>query len=197
MHFLALLVEGSLDETVGRRIAEHVGWSVSTVYGKRGFSYIKEKISGFNLSAASMPILVLADMMDTRMDCPPSVVNAWLPQRDSRMLLRVVVREIESWLLADRSSVAKFLRVPADKVPAEPENLEDPKQVLINLARRSRSATIRRLLVPAHGSTATEGPAYTSEMQHFAQVQWSIEEARRRSRSLDACLLAVSRLRRT
>ncbi len=156
----ALLVEGNLDEAVGRRIVRHCGLEVSVVYGKKGSAYVKGKIRGFNMSARGMPMLTLVDLMDTGLSCPPAVLDAWLPRREPGMLFRVVVREVESWLLADRPNLARFLRIAADKVPLVPEEEIDPKRRLVNLARKSRSAEKRRLLVPTKGSSAAEGPAY-------------------------------------
>ncbi len=42
MKSLSLLVEGTLDEAVGRRIIEYAGGTVQTVRGKKGVSYIKK-----------------------------------------------------------------------------------------------------------------------------------------------------------
>lgn len=148
MRSMALLVEGLLDEVVGRRILEHLGGQVSVVYGKRGIGYIQRKITGFNDAATGFPILTLADLMDTGLSCAAAVVKTWLPHRNESMFFRLAVREIESWLLADRANLAAFLKVPRSKIPQHPEQIEDPKRTLINLARRSRSATIRRNLVP-------------------------------------------------
>jgi len=136
-------------------------------------------------------MLALVDLMDTGLPCPPAVVDAWLPRRDPGMLFRVVVREVESWLLADRTNLADFLRVAVAKVPSAPEEEIDPKQSLVNLARKSRSAEIRRLLVPAKGSSATEGPAYTSEMRRFVDNHWDVAEARKNAPSLASCLKAL------
>lgn len=188
---LALLVEGNLDEAVGRRIVGHCGLEISVVYGKKGFAYIKGKIGGFNKSARGMPMLTLVDLMDTGLSCPPVVLDAWLPRREPGMLFRVVVREVESWLLADRPNLADFLRIAADKVPSAPEEEIDPKRRLVNLARKSRSAEIRRLLVPAKDSTATEGPAYTSEMRRFVEHHWDVEVAEKNAPSLASCIRAL------
>ena len=191
---LALLVEGNLDEAVGRRLAQAFGFEVSVVYGKRGCDYIKSKISGFNDSAISTPILTLVDLMDTGEPCPPEVIRRWIrgSQRPA-MIFRVVVREIESWLLADPQNLAEFLNVPRDKVPDRPEDLPDPKRAVIQLARRSRRMATRRLLVPNPSGTAREGPGYTSAMCRFARKFWDPEIARGNAPSLASCIAAISR----
>lgn len=193
MKSLSLLVEGNLDEALGRRIIEYAGGAVQTVHGKKGTSYIKKKLSGFNEAAVAIPVLTLVDLMDTKSDCPKRVVEEWLPRRHENMIFRLVVQEIESWIMADRTGIATFLVVSKNKVPNNPEQIADPKSMLVALARTSRLERIRRLLVPATGSTATEGPAYTSELQRFVRDQRNIEEAIERAPSLKRCVLAVAR----
>lgn len=192
MKCMALLVEGVLDEAVGRRIIEHAGATVVGPYGKEGIGYIKKNLSAFAQSAQGTPMLALADLMDTEFDCPARVVQEWLPYPQENMLFRLVVREIESWILADRANAAQFLGVPKNKIPCHPEELDNPKRRVINLARHSRHARARRLLVPPDGSTATEGRAYTSEMQKFVRKRWNLKEAARRADSLKRCVTAVT-----
>ena len=192
MKSLSLLVEGRLDEAVGRRIIEFADGTVQTVHGKKGVSYVKKKLSGFNAAAVAIPVLTLVDLMDTKSDCPKLVVEEWLPRRHENMIFRLVVPEIESWIMADRAGLSTFLAVSKNKVPDNPEQVANPKRMLVGLARKSRIERIRRLLVPARGSTATEGPAYTSELQRFVRDQWNIEEAIDRAPSLKRCVKAVT-----
>ena len=193
MAFTALLVEGNLDEAVGRRIVEHTGGVVTETYGKKGAGYIENKITGFNQLAQGTTILALVDLMDTRSECPVEVIEDWLPQPNENMIFRLVVREIESWIMADRAGVARFLGVRKQDIPARPERVKDPKRRLVNVARNSRFSRIKRLLVPAPSSTATEGPAYTSEMQQFVRDRWDLERATERAPSLRRCVRAIQR----
>ena len=190
---LDALVEGLIDEAVAWKLAKHCGHQIGTAYGKRGVSYLRGKVEGFNVRASQgKPTLVLVDFMDTRLECPAAVVRQWLPQRSSEMLFRVVVREVESWLLADRSSIADYLRVSPNLVPLSPEALEDPKRSLVNLARRCRRRQLREALVPAPGLSSTVGPGYTAAVEEYVHRYWDIEAARRNAPSLDRC---VHRLR--
>jgi hypothetical protein len=188
------LVEGNLDEAAAFRIIEVTGHTPGTCYGKRGSGYIKNKVRGFNSAAQSTYYLALIDFMDTESSCPPEVVTSWVPNRQAKMLFRVVVREMESWLLADRDNLAKFLKVRADKIPTNPETVYDPKLELINLARRSISARIRSALVPEIGSTAQVGRLYNSEMRIFIETLWDINAARNYAPSLDKCLRRLESL---
>ena len=191
MAFIALLVEGNLDETMARRIVEYAGGEVTVTYGKKGAGYIKNKIAGFNQLAQGTTILALADLMDTGSECPVEVLEEWLPHPSENMIFRLVICEIESWIMADRAGIARFLGVRKQDIPPHPERVDDPKRRLVNMARASRFAGVKRLLVPAPSSTATVGPAYTSEVQQFVRDRWNIERAMERSPSLRRCVRAV------
>jgi hypothetical protein len=194
MSIINLLVEGDLDEAAAVRLVETVGHTPGVCYGKKGLSYITTKIQGFNNSVYQVPCLALVDFMDTNLDCPPEVITQLLPIRNPNMLLRVVVRELESWLLADRNNIARFLQINIDQVPIAPEQIHDPKQTLVNLARRSRSSKLRSALVPNQGSTAQVGKLYASEMKRFISELWNIESARTNADSLDRCLSSLESL---
>ncbi|MBL8187861.1 MAG: DUF4276 family protein [Acidobacteria bacterium] len=187
MAVIHMIVEGVLDEAVANRIIVETDHTPGPCYPKKGFTYIKDKIKDFNKSAVSINYLALVDFMDTGLPCPGAVIATWLPNRQPRMLLRVVVREIESWLLADRENIANFLQIALSKIPDRPEELEDPKQALINLARTSKSKRIRTALVPEEGSTASEGRLYTSELSQFVNKQWNPANARQNAPSLERC----------
>jgi len=187
-----LLVEGTLDEAVGRRLITEVGGIPGVSFGKQGFGYIQKKITGFNASAERVPLLTLVDLADTRVDCPADAVRHWLPNPKARMIFRLVVWEIEGWLLADRKGIAGFLGVSASKVPHEPETLRDPKTQMVSLAKSCRNRRLREALAPAPGTSATTGPLYNSELARFALRIWDPAEAARVSESLGKC---ITRLR--
>jgi hypothetical protein len=116
--YVAILVEGRVDEAVARRIVHEAGGQVTTTYGLRGVGYVQSKIAAFNASSKGTPTLALVDLMDTAHDCPVIARDAILPYQEPTMLFRLVIREIESWILADRPNVARFLGVPKKKVLA-------------------------------------------------------------------------------
>jgi len=110
------------------------------------------------------------------------------------MRLRVAVREVEAWLLADRSRLAGFLSVSAGAIPASPEAEDDPKQTLVNLAARSRRRDIRIDMVPRPGSGKNVGPAYTARLIEFISAgdnPWSPVDAALRADSLRRCMSAL------
>ena len=194
MALVNMLVEGTLDEEVARRILSHTQHTPGVCYGKRGYGYIKEKLPGFNQAAQSVCYLALVDFMDTGHNCPSEAVAQWLPNPRPRMIFRLVVRELESWLLADRDGLATFLHIRTAAISSNPEQLTDPKREIVNLARRSRSSAIRSAFVPENGSTAQVGRLYQSSMLDFIQTQWNISQARTAAPSLDRCILRLSGL---
>ena len=190
MVVLAAAVEGLIDEAVVRRLAKHVGMEVGPVHGKNGKGHLRQRIAGYNNAARISPWIVLVDL-NRDAECAPPLRDAWLHQPATNMCFRVAVREVESWLLADRGRLARFLRVPISRVPTTPEAIEDPKRALVELAARSRRRDIREDMVPRPGSGRTVGPAYASRLIEFVGTHWNPEVAAGSSDSLRRCLLRL------
>ena len=108
-------------------------------------------------------------------------------------MFRVAVREIEAWLLADREGIADFLGVRLNSITYHPEDLDDPKQELINLALTGRKS-IKEELVPPQSSTATIGPGYNQELTKYIQSCWNTEKARECSESLSLTIEKIDNL---
>lgn len=195
MQIINLLVEGDLDEAVGRRLLRHYGAGLGVTWGKQGSGYIKAKVQAFARSSVSMPLLALVDLMDTGLPCAPEVVANWLPHCPSTVLFRVVVREIESWVMADRVNLADHFGIPIARIPNDPDNIRDPKQTLIQLARQSRHRAIREGVVPSMIG-ATTGPLYNSIMVGFVRDSWDPEIASSVSPSLGRASRALADLLR-
>lgn len=156
----------------------------------RGFGYLKRNISGFNKASKGMPYLILTDLDDE--ECAPKMIKEWLPEtRNPNLIFRIAVREVESWMLADRPGFSKFLGISQNKVSIKPDELLDPKAYLINLARYSRRRAIREDIVPKQGSTAKQGPAYNEQLVSFVQEAWNPSNARKFSPSLERALKAI------
>jgi len=118
-------------------------------------------------------------------------MNDWrvgtLPQS---MLLRIAVREIEAWLLADRKGIADFLHTAVKKVPTAPELLSNPKLALFGVIRKSRKRRLVKDMVPLPG--AHIGPLYNDRMCDFAMNYWKIEAAVENAPSLARNLRRIS-----
>jgi len=180
-----LAVEDALSETIVRRLLDYTdrSYAVGVAYGRRGYGYLRGTIRGWNRAASGIPFIVLTDL-DHHL-CPTALIQEWLPEPKSpNLLLRVAVREVEAWLLADRTNLANYLSVSPTRVPAEPDSLPDAKASLVDLAGRSRSREVRAGIAPKRGSTAKQGPDYNASLSDFARSHWNINAARLSSPSL-------------
>jgi len=192
---VSLAVEGDLDEQVLRQLLQQSGkpFTPGVCYGRRGKDHLRQNVSRFNHAARYTPFIILADLDNE--DCPPGLVNRWLPHgRNSNLILRIAVHEVEAWLMADREHLAEFLGIPVAKIPQQTDDCNEPKLLLVNLARHSRKRHIREDLVPMLGSTSKVGRNYTGQLIRFAISAWRVDDAARRySPSLDRAMNAVQR----
>lgn len=188
---VTVAVEGPSDEAVLRRVLAFAGLDVDVVHGQQGKAYLDKQLRGFNNAARFHPWVVLRDL-DRDADCAPELLPTLLPKPASWMRLRLAVRAVEAWLLADRDRVTEFFSVPMTAVPTSPDDLDDPKRALVALARRSTSRAVRNDMLPEN-TTSAIGPGYTARLIEFAMSAWRPTEARRHSPSLER---AVGRLRR-
>lgn len=191
--FITTAGEGPSDEAVIERIVDHVGGKVAISHLCSGKQDLLRRLPGFNRAAQLSPWFVLVDL--DAVDCAPPFVGQWLPQPASQMCFRVAVRELEAWLLADRVRVATFLGVRQNAIPADPEELQDPKQTLVNIAQKSRLSTIRDELVPHPASGRLVGAGYTGRIIEFATKRWRPEAAAERAESLRRCLHRLTEVR--
>jgi hypothetical protein len=196
---VTVAVEGDVDEALLRRILDHVGMSVRAVYGRKGKPFLLQSLNGYNNAARYAPWIVLVDL-DRDCDCAPPCAQKWLAKPSAQMCFRVAVRAVEAWLLADRERLAQLLGVNSTWLPTNPDRLDDPKRVVIDLARRSRRRVIRDDLVPRQGSGRSVGPLYTTRMLEFLQddtAGWRLDQALRASESLERCVRSLHNLAKT
>ena len=182
--------EGPLDQIVIERLAEFTGANVGPIYGGSGKPALLDRLEGYNAAARHAPWIVLVDL-NGDCECAPIALQNWLPYPEPLMCFRIVVRAIESWLLADRERLASTLRVAKSRIPINPESLENPKRTIVEIARRSRSRDVREDMVPRDGSGRNVGPAYTSRLMDFvrdSETGWRPNIAASASDSLSRCL---------
>ena len=186
-------VEGLIDEAVLRRLVMDTGGTMGPVYGKQGKEHLLLRLPGFNAAAIHSPWVVLVDL-DRDAECAAVLRRGCLPAPAPFMCFRIAVREVETWLLADREELARFVGVPVSRVPVAPESLQDPKQTMIEIARHSRRRAIREDMVPRPSSGRIVGPAYVSTMIEFATTRWRPEVAMLHSDSLRRCMERIRKL---
>lgn len=186
-------VEGMVDGAVVRRSLQDADAPSGPVHVAGGKLQLKHKVGAYNHAAHYGRWVVLVDLNHER-DCAPALRNAWLPAPSRFMCFRVAVRAVEAWLLADREKMAQFLGVAVAKVPRRPDSLDDPKRIIVDLARRSRRRDVREDMVPRPKSGRSEGPAYASRIVEFVQGIWRPDVAEANSESLHRCRAALRAL---
>lgn len=190
---ISAAVEGALDEAVARKLISYAGGEMGPVYGREGKPNLRERIVGFNNAARHAPWFVLVDL-DNEAHCAPSLSDAWLPDPAPYLCFRIAVHEVEAWLMADAETLASHLGVPANRIPRIPENLEQPKNEMVNIGRRSRRREVREDMVPREESGRRVGPAYASRLIEYVENKWRPQVAARRSESLHRAILCLKRL---
>ena len=188
-----ILVEGRTDEPVAKRLINHVGLEVRTVYGRKGKPHLLERLSSYNKAAQYAPWFVIVDL-DADTQCPSEAVGIWLPNPSRGMRFRIAVQAIEAWLMADRENMAKFLGVAPSRIQHDIDSDNTPKQTLINIARRSHKRNILEDLVPRQMSGAKVGPLYVARLTEFVENLWRPDVAANESKSLRHCINALSTL---
>lgn len=197
--FVSAAVEGKTDEPVVRKLVDQAGARIHRIYVKRGKDRLKSDVRGYDNAARRAPWFVLVDLdrdksLEPADDCAPVLRREWLPNPASGMCLRVAVRAMEAWLLADAETLAEFLHVPRSRIPGDPEALDNPKRQIVNLASRSNHPAIHRDMIPREGSGRSVGPGYESKVIEYAQVKWRPVVAAKRSDSLRRAMACLDRL---
>lgn len=182
-HKVVLVVEDALSEAALRKMITFSNLFIGRIVCTRGNDQIRQGIEKFRNASHVLPHVVLTDL--DRYPCPLALLEDWeATDLPPQLLFRIAVREVESWLLADREGIAQYLQIPLVKVPLYPEMESDPKRTLINLARRAKKKRLAAEIVPAVGSRAPIGPLYNERMGEFVTQQWDVQRASENSDSL-------------
>ncbi|MDD9954827.1 MAG: hypothetical protein OXP68_01255 [Anaerolineaceae bacterium] len=194
-------MEGLVDLAVITRVLQSVSIHQNQIRRRTssgGKSRILQKLHGYNQAAKFADWLILLDL-DQDDECAPGYLRSVLPAPSTGMMLRIPVREIETWLLADQEKMANFLGINSANFPDNPESLNDPKGFLIDLVNRKcpqRYRQLRKDLLPVPESAKVVGPYYPDRIASFAEKHWRAEVAAERSDSLARCIRALEELKR-
>jgi hypothetical protein len=189
-----IVVEGRLEVAASQQmlVALNHPPGLSPPIDKGGRTKFWADIGKYNNAARWAPIFALADLESG--PCASGLIAQHLKTgKHPNLILRVAVRMLESWLLADRKSMASFLRISADLIPLNPDAETHPKQTLVSLARRSKVRAVREDLVPEIGSAGVVGKNYTPRMTEYIRTHWDPLKAQKNSLSLERALAALKR----
>ncbi len=190
---MIVAAEDLLSMAVVRRLVDEIRpeLTIHVSLPTRGRSYLEKKAASLNQTARTVPVFMVVDL-DRPEPCPAELIASCLHAPPSpNLLFRVAVMEIEAWVLADRDHFAAFLGVPVHRIPRNADEIAQPKELVVNLARRSRHKDIREDLVPRPGGTASVGPAFNARLLAYVARQWDCRRAVHASPSLER---AVERL---
>jgi len=188
-----VLVEGSTDEPVAKRLLKHSGLEVGTVYGRNGKPDLLRRLSNYNQAAQYAPWFIVVDL-DMDSQCPSQALSKWLPVPSKGMRFRIAVRAVEAWLMADKENMAQFLGVSSSRLEHNFDLDPNPKETLVKIARHSRHRSIRDDIVARPMSGARVGPLYVPQLTRFVNELWRPDTASIESESLRRCLQALATL---
>lgn len=180
------LVEGHLEERLLAVLWRQLGNAhLPLTVRNAGGSPFWEHARRYNEAGKNQVVIGLGDL-----EYAPCAVLAFQQLRgplSQGFKLRLAVRMIESWVMADRDSFATHFGVRIARVPVNPDLVDHPKRTVVDLARQSRKKAVRDALVPS--GLGMVGAEYTPFMASFVESRWRLDQARVNSPSLDrACM---------
>ena len=200
-------VEDAPSASVLNRLVAHTNKDAANpIHFRAGFPAIRGGCGDIRQKAGTyvrmarngLRVVVVVDL-DTN-SCAPTLIREWFGLEDDadvllpeELVFRVAVREIESWIMADRSSLADYLGIPVANLPNEPDDLPDPKQELLSVIRRKGRKAWHKAMLP-QGPTASIGPTYNERLCEFVERHWDPVQAAVNSSSLRKAMAALKRL---
>ena len=195
MSLLALGTEDELSEAMGKRLLKEAGYDLepSPMLRRNGFGYLRSKMDSWCEMAARKPVILLTDL--DMAACPIALRDNWIGARKApeNLVLRIVVREIESWVLADHDALRTLIG-NRGVLPPDPDALADPKQYFLRLIAKQAPRRIREDLVAEKGAIASQGIGYNAHLGEWVRTTWSPARAALRSQSLHRARLRISEL---
>lgn len=191
---IQLVGEDRLCCSLGKKLVdEFLGWQhAGEPINTRGFSVLQSSVKRYRDVAKHFPVLCIADVdrgcaarisEDLRGAHPPA-----------GFLLRLAVREAESWVLADIDNFASFLGVSPTHIPSRPDDEHDPKLTVLRLAKRAKVRGLRREMVSESDSNKP-GSGYNLHLSSFVEGHWSPSRAAANSPSLARTVNRLMELR--
>jgi hypothetical protein len=188
---IAIATEDQLSEAIALRLIAEIPTPhvIQLKLGRTGNGYLRSKMSSWYQMAQHQVMLVLTDL--DRANCLIEFRDQWLDvEPPPNLLLRIAVREVESWVLADHVAMRALIGVKG-VLPAAPDELADPKQSLLKLAKNAPKQIREDLLKTIDGNLA-QGLGYNVRLSTWVHSEWSPQRAAERSPSLARALFRLN-----
>lgn len=188
---IAIATEDQLSEAIALRLIAEVKapHRVALKLGKTGNGYLRSKMSSWCQMAQHQVMFVLTDL--DRANCLVEFRDQWLVAEAPRnLLLRIAVREVESWVLADHVAMRALMGAKG-VLPVAPDELADPKQSLLRLAKGA-PRQVRDDLLKAIGGNLAQGLGYNARLSAWVNSDWCPQRAAERSPSLARARLRLN-----
>jgi Domain of unknown function (DUF4276) len=181
---IAVATEDELSEAIALRLISEVKHSLHVTHTLRrgGFGYLRSKMDSWCQMAEHQIMMVLTDL--DRANCLVEFRDEWIANRPlpARLVFRIAVREVESWVLADHEAMRELFG-ERGALPMEPDTLIDPKQTLLSFAKGAPKS-VRDDLIKKVDGRLQQGLGYNTRLSHWVNTVWSPERAAERSPSL-------------
>ena len=129
LNSVILAVEDTLSDAVSTKILESFGIEIMLRIGFKGNSYLKQKAPSLNQTARGPCDVFMLTDLDSPQNCPSQLIQSWIrTPLNPGFFLRVAVMEVESWIMADRSALARFLSIPVNRIPSHIDDIDNPKE---------------------------------------------------------------------
>lgn len=191
---LLVVGEDALCCALGERLIRDClpDWSLAAPpINTRGVTRLRADLARYaRVASHAYPVLCIAD---TDGQCALHLRRAWIARAPSGLMLRLAVPEAESWVMADAGAFARGFAVPEGKVPRKPDEIADPKSVVLGLARRSKRRPVRDEVISPLDPTKP-GSGYNLHLCALVKTGWRAAVAAESSPSLRRALAALQAL---
>ena len=120
MVFINLVGEGLTDIYAAINLIKLLQLKRGAISSVRSKSKIDAKLQEFNRSSRHLNWFILRDL-DHDAKCAPQLMESPIQNRSLRMSIRIPVRTIESWLLADVDGFAEEFHLARSRLPKYPD----------------------------------------------------------------------------
>lgn len=180
---IAIATEDQLSEAIALRLISEVPTPhfIQHKLGRTGNGYLRSRMESWYRMAQHQVMLVLTDL--DRANCLVEFRDQWLATAPpANLVLRIAVREVESWVLADHVAMRELIGAKG-VLPVAPDDLADPKRALLGLAKGAPKQVRDDLLKVIDGNLA-QGVGYNARLTAWVNSEWSPQRAAERSPSL-------------